>query len=133
MVTQEARDCAASAGAESLLPLIALYESRTKLDLRALANMRVGRLKSHHEESSDYADELKTLDTQLTAADSQRVLLMPHGASTYTSVVLDLLQDACELYDAQSAPGGGSRVPSRAAPPPPISPRPWPLSLRPLS
>ena len=33
---------------------------------------------------------------------------MPHGASTYTSVVLDLFQDACELYDAQSAPGGGS-------------------------
>ena len=107
MVTQEARDCAAGAGAESLLPLIALYESRTKLDLRALTNMRGGRLKNHHEESSDYADELKTLDTQLTATDGTRALLMPYGASTYTSAVLDLVQDACELYGIQNAPAGG--------------------------
>ena len=76
------------------------------LDLRALTNMRGGRLKVNHQESSDYADELKQIDTYQTSQDSQRVLLMPHGASTYTSVVLDLVQDACALFWAQSAPMG---------------------------
>jgi hypothetical protein len=107
-VTQEARDCAVSAGADHLLPLILVYESRAYLDLRALTNMRGGRLKSHHEESGEYADELKALDAALTNADGARALLMPHGASTYTSTLLDLIQDACDLYAAQSAPGGGS-------------------------
>ena len=65
LVTQEAHDCAVSAGADHLLPLILLYESRTSLDLRALTNMKGGRLKSHHEESGEYADELKDLDTTL--------------------------------------------------------------------
>jgi hypothetical protein len=108
LVTQEARDCAASAGADHLLPLILLYESRTSLDLHALTNMKGGRLKSHHEESGEYADELKDLDTALTNADSTRALLMPHGANTDTSALLDLIQDACDLYAVQSAPGGGS-------------------------
>ena len=108
LASQEARDCAVSAGADHMLPLILMFESRTSLDLRALTNMRGGRLKSHHEESGEYADELKALDTALTGADPTRALLMPHGASTYTSALLDLLQDACDLYAAQSAPGGGS-------------------------
>ena len=53
-ITSEARDCAAKAGAEQMLPLILVYESRTTLDLRALTNMRGGRLKKHHEESGEY-------------------------------------------------------------------------------
>ena len=107
-ISPEAQLCAASSNAEFLLPLILLCESRTTLDLRALTNMKGGRLKSHHEESGEYADQLKAIDTALTAADSTRALLMPHGASTYTSVVLDLIQDAQQLYWEQTLPLGGS-------------------------
>ena len=71
--------------------------------------MKGGRLKSQHHECGEYADQLKALDDALTAADSTRTLVMPHGApSTYTSVVLDLIQDACQLYWDQSLPVGGS-------------------------
>ena len=114
VVSLEARAIAVACNAEDLLPLIMLAESRATLDLRALTNMRGGRLKSNHQESSDYADELKQLDTHQTAQDAQRVLLMPYGASTYTSVVLDLVQDACALFWAQSAPMGGAVVPPGA-------------------
>ena len=107
-ISPEAQLCAASAGAEFLLPLILLCESRTTLDLRALTNMKGGRLKAHHHESSEYADQLKALDAALTAADSSRAPLMPHGASTYTSVVLDLIQDAQQLFWEQTLPLGGS-------------------------
>ena len=90
------------------MPLILLCESRATLDLRTFTNMKGGRLKTQHHESGEYADQLRAIDTALTAADSARVLLMPHGASTYTSVVLDLIQDACQLFWDQSLPLGGS-------------------------
>ena len=107
-VSPEAQLCTASASAEFLLPLILLCESRATLDLRALTNMKGGRLKTHHHESGEYADQLKAIDTALTADDATCAPLMPHGASTYTSVVLDLIQDAQQLFWDQSLPLGGS-------------------------
>ena len=73
-VSLEAHAVAVACKAEGLLPLIMLAESRATLDLRALTNMRGGRLKGQHQESSDYADELKQIDTYQTQQDSQRVL-----------------------------------------------------------
>ena len=107
-ISPEAQLCAASASGEFLLPLILLCESRATLDLRALTDMKGGRLKTQHHESGEYADQLKAIDTALTAADSTRAPLMPHGASTYTSVIIDMIQDATQLFWDQTLPVGGS-------------------------
>ena len=93
-----------------MLSLIAACESRASLDVRALTNMKGGRLKAHHDEAGDYADSLKAIDTHFLAADASYVLAMPHAASTYASVVLDLVQDAVDLYATHAPPvahGGG--------------------------
>ena len=73
-ISPVAQNCAAGVGGEFLLPLILLCESRATLDLRAFTNMKVGRLKSQHHESGEYADQLKALDDALTAAEIARVL-----------------------------------------------------------
>ena len=97
-ITTEARACALNAGAEDLLPLIAMSESRARLDLRSLTNMKGGRLKLHHDEAEDYADSLKAIDDHFQSVDGAYVAAMPHAASTYTSVILDLVQDAVHLH-----------------------------------
>ena len=83
-ITSEARACAINAGADDLLPLIAMSESRTKLDLRLLTNMKGGRLKIHNDEAEKYADSLKVIDAHLQSMDGTYVAVMPHAASTYT-------------------------------------------------
>ena len=104
-ISIEARACAVNAGAEDLLALIAKVESRTKLDLRALTNMKGGRLKAHHDEAEEYADSLKTIDDHLLTLGGGYVSVMPHAASTYTAVILDLVQDAVHLHVVSTAPG----------------------------
>ena len=89
--TNEADACAIKAGADELLPLIAMAESRTKLDLRSLTNMKGGRLKVHNDEAEEYADSLIVIDAHLQTIDGAYVLAMPHAASTYTAVLLDLV------------------------------------------
>ena len=110
-VTPEARACAINANAEELLSLIAACESRTSLDVRGLTNMKGGRLKVHNDEAGDYADSLKAIDAHFKNADAAYVLAMPHAASTYASVLLDLVQDAVDLYATHHPPaahvGGG--------------------------
>jgi hypothetical protein len=109
-ITNEARACALNAGAEDLLPLIAMSESRTKLDLRSLTNMKGGRLKLHHDEAEEYADSLKAIDEHFQSVGGAYVAAMPHAASTYTAVILDLVQDAVHLHvvsNVPDMPGGG--------------------------
>ena len=97
-ISNEARACALNAGAEDLLSLIAMSESRTRLDLRSLTNMKGGRLKAHHDEAEEYADSLKAIDEHLQTLGGGYVSAMPHAASTYTAVILDLVQDAVHLH-----------------------------------
>ena len=96
-VTSEARICAANAGVEELLPLMATYESRTTIDLRALCNLGHGTLKSHSDQTGTYATNLKALDDHNVTANAGYVSLMPHGASTYISGLIDVVLDAVSL------------------------------------
>ena len=68
-VTPEARLCAANAGVEDLISLMATYESRVTIDLRALCNLGHGSLKSHSDQTGTYAANLKTLDDHNVASD----------------------------------------------------------------
>jgi hypothetical protein len=109
-VTSEARICAANAGVEELLPLMATFESRTTIDLRALCNLGHGTLKSHSDQTGVYATNLKTLDDHTKTANAGYVCAMPHGASTYISGLIDVVLDAVAMYEAQNYVGMGSNV-----------------------
>ena len=109
-VTAEARVCAANAGVEDLLPLMATYESRTTIDLRALCNLGHGTLKAHSDQTGVYATNLKASDDHTKTANAGYVCAMPHGASTYISGLIDVVLDAVALYDAQNYVGMGNVV-----------------------
>ena len=107
-VTMEARACAANAGVEDLIGLMAAYETRTTIDLRSLCNLGHGKLKKNSGETGAYADNLKTLDDHYAAATAGYVKVMPHGATTYIAGLIDVVLDAVALYEAQTYVGMGS-------------------------
>ena len=109
-VTAEARICAANAGVEDLVALMATYESRTTIDLRALCNLGHGTLKNHGDQTGTYATNLKVLDDHNVTANTGYVSVMPHGATTYISGLIDVVLDAVALYEAQNYVGMGSGV-----------------------
>ena len=109
-VTPEARLCAANAGVEGLISLMATYESRVTIDLRALCNLGHGSLKAHSDQTGTYAANLKTLDDHNVASVAGYVSAMPHGATTYISGLIDVVLDAVAMYEAQNYVGMGTGV-----------------------